>query len=163
VNFTYRSARSGAFVGGISAAILIETVAIHLLLVSTLPALAYVLTAFSLLAIAWLARDYVALGSGAVSVTDEMIRLTIGRRFDISVPRANVARASQPTFRDLPTPGTNQGRDYLNMTKPASPNVLIALKEPMRVRLPGGIHRMVKRFSLHLDDPTGFVAEVSRD
>jgi hypothetical protein len=158
LRFTYRSARSGAFALGISAAILIETVAIHLLIVTRIPVLAYSLTILSVLGIVWIVRDYTALGSGAVVVTDETIQFTVGRRFDTSVSRANIARALQPTFRDLPTPGTNQGRDYLNMTKPASPNVLIVLKEPASVRLAGGLSRQVRRLSLHLDDPTGFLA-----
>ena len=161
MRYTYRSARSGAFVIGISAAILIETVAIHLLIVTRIPVLAYSLTILSVLGIVWIVRDYIALGSGAVVVSSDTIQLTVGRRFDISVPRTNIARALQPSFRDLPTPGTNQGRDYLNMTKPASPNVLIVLKEPMLVRLPGGLRRQVVRFSVHLDDATGFVALLS--
>jgi hypothetical protein len=66
----------------------------------------------------------------------------------------------QPTFRDLPAPGTNQGRDYLNLTKPAAPSVLIVLDETQRVRLTLGIHREVRRVALRLDDADGFVRVV---
>ena len=107
--FSYRSARSGSLVVGFSIAILVETVAIHLLLVRRHPLLAWSLTVLSAWAIVWLARDYRALGDGRVRVDDEIIHLTIGRRYDIHVPRARVDRAYKPTFRDLPTPGTNEG------------------------------------------------------
>jgi hypothetical protein len=158
--FSYRSARSGSFLIGISAAILIETAAVHLVLVSRLPLLAFTLTTLSVLAIIWLVRDYLALGRQVVQLDDETLRLKVGRRFDISVSLANITRVLRPSFRDLPTPGTNQGRDYLNLTKPASPNVLIVLQKPIRVRFTAGLHRLVSRFSLHLDEPDAFVSEL---
>ena len=139
--------------------LLIETAALHLVLVSRHPVLAVSLTTSSVLAIIWLVRDYLALGRQVVQLDDETLRLKVGRRFDISVALANITRVLRPSFRDLPTPGTNQGRDYLNLTKPASPNVLIVLHMPVKVRLPGGFHRMVGRLSLHLDEPEVFVNE----
>ena len=48
-------------------------------------------------------------------------------------------------------------RDYLNLTKPAAPNVLIMLATPQRVRLVAGIHREVRRLALRLDDPDSFL------
>ena len=92
-----------------------------------------------------------------ISVDDEKVDLTIGRRYSMRVPRAIIADVSQPSFRDLPTPGTNEGRDFLNLLKPATPNVLIRLREPLRVRLPGGFHRTVTRLGLHLDNPSAFI------
>ncbi len=159
--FSLRTARSGSLVAGLSAAILIETVAVHVLLASRHPAVAWVLTGLSLLAVAYLVRDYQALGRGLVRLADERLELIIGRRYGFELPLSNVERIIQPSFRDLPTPGTNQGRDYVNLTKPASPNVLITLKAPVRIRLPGGVHRVVRRLSMHLDDPAGFVAATS--
>ena len=146
---------------GISAAIAIETVAFPLLLGRRVPWLAWTLTLLSLYAIDWLVLDYLAMGSRALSVEGENVQLRIGRRFDFNLTRSQIARVIQPTFRDLPTPGTNQGRDFLNLTKPSAPNVLITLTEPVRVRLPGGIHRQVQRLALHLDDAAAFVATLS--
>ncbi len=155
--FTYRTARSGSFVVGISAAILIETAVVHLLLYGHSRIAALVLTALSLWAIAWLTRDYLALGNTALSVNDDRVDLRIGRRYSLHLPRSSITRVSQPTFRDLPAPGTNGGRDYLNLMKPATPNVLLTLQEPIRVRITAGFHRTVSRLALHLDDPSGFV------
>jgi len=157
LEFTYRSARSGAITAAIGAVVLIESVAVHFAVAAHHPRIAWALTLTSLYAVVWLVRDYRALGSGAVRVADDNVRLRIGRRFDVSIPLASVARTLKPTFRDLPTPGTNQGRDFLNLTKPAAPNVLIVLETMQRVRVMAGIHRDVQRVALKLDDPDGFL------
>jgi hypothetical protein len=161
VAFSYRSARSGSVLAGFGAAIVIETVALHLALVSRHPFLAWSLTTLNVLTIAWLIRDYVALGRHVIHVDDESLYLNVGRRFDISVSLSNIARALRPSFRDLPRSGTNQGRDYLDLTTPASPNVLLVLNSVVKVRLPGGFHRMIGRFGLHLDEPDAFLTEVA--
>ena len=159
--FSYRSARSGSFGAGISVVILVESVAVHFLLASRSRTAARLLILLSLWAIVWLVRDYQALSRGAIELTDDAILLSIGRRFSVRLERANIERVLKPSHRDLPTPGTNQGRDYLNMTKPAQPNVLIVLREPVEVRLAGRLRRSVRRFSMHLDDPSGFIERFS--
>jgi hypothetical protein len=134
---------------------------VHFAVAARHPTLAWMLTLASLFAVAWLMRDYVAMGTGSIRLSDDTVELEIGARFDISIPIAAIARAFQPTFRDLPAPGTNQGRDYLNLTKPASPNVLIVLNAPRRVRLAPGLHRDVTRIGLRLDDGAAFLAALS--
>ena len=79
---------------------------------------------------------------------------------NVRVPRALIAHVVTPTFCDLPTPGTNQGVDFLNPTKPATPNVLLTLQEPMTLRLPGR-QRTIRRIALYLDDPEAFIAAAS--
>lgn len=135
--------------------------AVHALLVGRYPAVAWFLTASSVFAIIWVARDYGALGRGAVDVERDRVRLRVGRRFDIAIPLASIARVLQPTFRDLPSPGTNEGRDFLNLTQPAQPNVLIVTGAPLRVRIGAGLHKNVVRFALHLDAPAEFVSTVA--
>lgn len=160
--FTYRSARSPGVTFAICVVVIIEAVAFHFLIAARHPAIAWPLTLLSLSAVVWLLRDYQALGSGAIQLDAQTLSLTVGRRFNVALPIASLDRAFAPTFRDLPTPGTNQGRDYLNLTKPAAPNALIILREPRRVRIAIGVHRMVQRVSLHVDDPTGFLRELDQ-
>jgi hypothetical protein len=161
VLFSYRSARSAPLVIGIGIAILIETLVLHLALSARHPIAAWSLTALSAMTVAWLVRDYSALGTGAVRVAEGDVHLKVGHQFDVRVPLANVGRAITPSFRDLPRPGTNDGRDYLNLTRPASPNVLLVLDEPVKVRLPGGLHRTVRRLGMHLDEPSRFIEVLS--
>jgi hypothetical protein len=159
--FSYRGARSSAITTAFCAVVAIESVAVHFAVAVRHPLVAWTLSLTSVAAFVWLVRDYRSLGSGAVLGTDHLVRLRIGRRFDITIPLARITRVLQPTFRDLPAPGTNQGRDYLNLTKPAAPNVLIVFDETQRVRLTLGIHREVRGIALRLDDADGFVRAVS--
>jgi hypothetical protein len=159
--FTYRRARSGSLVAGLGGAILVETVALHLWLAGRHPVLAWLLTLGSVSALVWLAADYRAMGTGALRVGGGRVELRVGRRFAIELPADAVAAAvARPTWRELPAAGTPAARDYLNLTKPATPNVLHMLAEPTSLRLPGGVGRTVRRLGLCVDDPTGFVAAV---
>lgn len=157
LEFSYRGARSGAITIAITAVIVIESVAVHFAIAARNRPLAWALTLTSVLAIVWLVRDYLALGRGLVRLGDDTVQLMIGRRFNIPISLGDIERALKPSFRDLPTPGTNEGRDYLNLTKPASPNVLIVLAGPQKVHVAAGIHRKVKRIGLKLDDSTAFL------
>ena len=155
--FTYRSARSGSFIAGIVLALLAETLVIHLWIVGRHPLVAWLLTISSLGAVAWLVADYLAMGRGAIGVGHDELALDIGRRFSVRRPRARVMSAALPTWRDLPEAGTPAASDYLNLTKPATPNVLLTLHEPTRVRIRGGIFRTARRIGLHVDDPERLV------
>lgn len=158
LEFSYRSARSGAITFAFVAVIVIESAAVHFAVAARRPMLAWGLTLTSVIAILWLVRDYQALGTGVIRLGDEMLELTIGRRFAIGIPIATIDRALPPTFRDLPAPGTTQGRDYLNLTKPAAPNVLLVLREPRRVRLTAGVRRDARRIAFRVDDAPRFLA-----
>lgn len=129
----------------------------HFAIAARRPTLAWVLTLTSLGAALWLVRDFRAMGIGVVRLGDDVLELTIGRRFAVVLPLAAIERASMPTFRDLPTAGTTQGRDFLNLTKPAAPNVLIALTQPQRVRVTAGVHRAARRIAFRLDDAPSFL------
>ena len=155
--FTYRTARSGGLVFGLSMAIVVETIALHALLMRRHPIAAWLLTASSLYVIWWLISDYRAMGSGTLRV-GATLDLDIGRRASVSFPSAQVASVTRPTWRERP----KRAPDYLNATKPAEPNVLIVTTEPVRARLTGGVHRSVTRIGLHVDEPEAFVAAVER-
>lgn len=157
-SFSYRSARSAPLVAGLGLVIAIETVVLHLWLASRHPIIAWTLTVSSLAAIAWLVADYRALGRGTVQLGDDLLDLRVGRRFAVSVPTNAVSSALRPTWRDLPSPGTPAAAGYLNLTKPATPNVLLILSSPMDVRLPGGLRRSATRFALCLDEPDAFLS-----
>lgn len=158
LEFSYRSARSAAITYTLVVVILIESAAVHFAVAARRPVLAWALTITSLVAVFWLVRDYRALGVGVVRLGNEMLELAIGRRFAINIPLAAIEHAVTPTFRDLPAAGTTQGRDFLNLTKPSTPNVLLVLGEPKRVRLTAGVYRHARRIAFRLDDAPRFLA-----
>jgi hypothetical protein len=157
LEFSYRSARSAAITFTLVTVILIESVAVHVAVAARQPTLAWVLTLTSLIAVLWLVRDYRAMGTGVVRLAGDAVELTIGRRFALVIPLAAIERATTPSFRDLPAAGTTQGRDFLNLTKPAAPNVLLVLGAPQRVRLTAGLYRNARRIAFRLDDAPSFL------
>lgn len=158
--FSCRSARSGALAAGFAIVVVVETAVLHLWLGARHPVVAWTLTLLGLATLAWLADDWRAMGRGGVSVGDEAIALRVGRRFRADVPRALVVGATHPTWRDLPASEGDAAREFLDLTQPADPNVLLTLAAPTPVRLPGGIQRRVRQLALHLDDPQAFLAAV---
>lgn len=160
LEFPYRSARSGSLIAGIGIALLAETLVLHLWLVAWHPLLAWAMTAISLLTLGWLAADYRAMDRGVIRLHAGELELKVGRRFTVRLPRENVASAMRPTWRDLPQMGTPAAASYLNLMKPAEPNVLLLLREPMQVRIAAGIRRTVGRVGLHVDEPERLVAAI---
>ena len=157
-SFTCRNARSLPIVIALIGVTVVEGGVVTILVANSYPIVAWALIALNVSGIVWFVADYRAMGIGGVEVTDDAVRMRIGRRWQLDVPRSSVALVLQPTFRDLPTPGTVDADDYANFTKPASANVLIVLEQPMKARGPGGVRKTVRRIGLHLDEPAAFVA-----
>jgi len=151
--FTYRSARSGSLFAGLGIALLVETVVLHLWIVGRHPLLAWLLTAGSFGTLAWLVANYVAMGRGAIRLDEHALAIVVGRHFLLHVPRDRIAAVMHPDWRDIPEGGTPAAADFVSPMKPAAPNVLITLVEPMRARVAGGLPRTVRRIGLHVDEP----------
>lgn len=161
MEFSYRSSRSASLFFGITMALVAETLGLHLWLVARHPLLAWTLTAISLGTLVWLAADYRALGAGRIRVTSDVIDLAIGKRVRGEVPRAAIASAIRPGWRDLPEPGTPAAKGFVNLTKPGTPNVLLSLSAPVSLRVAGGLTRSASRVALCVDQPDEFLAEVA--
>lgn len=73
--FTYRRARSGPLLAGLSLVIVAETAALHVWLVSRHPYVAWTLLALSLSTLGWLVADYRAMGRGAIRLGPETLDL----------------------------------------------------------------------------------------
>ena len=155
--FSHRGARSTPLVVTLAFLVAVESAGVHALLFRRLPWVAVTSSALGILALAWLVADHRALGSLASTVGEEAIELRVGRRLRATIPRALVVSAIAPTWRDLPAapePG------YVNATKPAEPNVLLTLREPVVAVLPGGLKKPVRRIALSVDAPEAFLVAV---
>lgn len=153
--FTYRNARDRAITAAIAVVILVETIVLHVALVAGHPVLAWRLTALSLITLAWLVADARAFGRGALRLDHEALHVAVGRRWTGEIPRGVIESAFRPTWRDIPA-GQSDAR-YVNLTKPAEPNVIIVLRSPVPLRMLGALTRQVTRVGLHLDKPDTFV------
>lgn len=156
-SFSHREARSTPIIVTLAGLVILETVGLHLILSRYSLPLALALSLLSLSALVWLISDYVALGKLKTTITDESLMLRAGRRARATIPRKLLTTAISPSWRDLPdTPN----RSYLNVTKPAEPNVLLTFSEPVVVTLPGGLRRSISMLALFVDTPEAFLAAI---
>jgi hypothetical protein len=150
--FSMRGARSVAIISVVAMVLILETGVLHIVLAARHPMIAWALTASSVSIVLWLTADQLSLGRCTVRVTGDQLVASIGRRVELKVPLSLVAAVTQPRWSDLP-----RGRaGYLNATKPATPNVLVAFLEPVNVRL-FGMRRPIASLGVHLDQPARFV------
>lgn len=152
--FTLESARSLPLTGALCAVIAIETAALHLLLMSRHPWIAWTLTALSLSTIVWLIGDYRAIGARPVVLEADALLVRLGRRFQARVPLREIARVEAPGWRDVPAKGSP---GYLKLSGPGSPNVLLTFVRPVEFTGPAGIRKSFTRVGLRLDQPADFL------
>ena len=154
IAFTSAGARSGAITAVIAMLLVVETAALHLLFRRVAPLLAWGLTAASLYALWWLVSDYITVGRVALRLDASTLHVHVGRRLHATIPRAAIASAIAPTWRDLGAAAP----PHFNATKPATPNVLIVFAAPQPARLLGMLPKSIGRLALHLDEPAAFLA-----
>ena len=150
LRFACRGARSTTVLAALLLVLAVESVVLHLWLAPSYPLVAWTLTALGVLTGGWLLGDYDALARAALTVSDQVITLDLGWRTRSTIPRASIARIAHASWRDVPD-GAPDG--YVNLAKPAEPNVLITCEPPATLRLFGAVDRPVRLLGLHVDDP----------
>lgn len=159
--FSFRSARSGAVTAGMALAVGVEAAVVHLWLYRTHTVWAWSSTTLSLVTLVWLVVQYRAFGTAQLRVSVARVELRVPGHGQLHVPRAQIATATVPTWRDLPESGA---RGYLNLMAPAEPNVLLALSDPARVHVMGGlVRRSITHLALRVDDPHSFLQSLTVD
>lgn len=155
-SFTYRSSRSAGFLIGILIAVAVETIAIHLLFHASHPLISWIVVWLSILSGVWIAADYRSRGTRALQLESDRLELRIGLRpaFDLSLD--NIAEVARANWRDIP----QQDPQYINMTAPAQPNVLLKLQQQVRVPIALGLKRRATQLGLHVDEPDQFVSSI---
>src|ERR1043165_6649664 len=154
-SFSHRQARSTPIIVTLAMLVILETGGVHLLLLRYSLLLALAVSLLSLTALVWLIADYLALGRLATIITDESLILRVGRRAKATIPLKLLATAITPSWRDLPDAPDGS---YLNVTKPAEPNVLLSFTEPVVINLPGGLRRSIRMLALFVDTPGAFLS-----
>jgi len=148
-SFTSSSARSAGVTGILVALVVIETGALHLLLMHVLPIAAFALSVSNLGLVLWLVADYRALGRETVRVDDAAVTLSLGLRVRARIPKASISRAVAPVWgQDLGAAAP----PVLNATKPTTPNVLLIFREPQELSIAGLLRRRVDRVAFAVDD-----------
>jgi hypothetical protein len=159
-SFSHRQAGSTPIMATFAVLVILETVVAHLLLSRYSLLLALAVSLLSLSALVWLVADYLALSRLSTIITDESLILRVGRRARAMIPRKLLTTAISPSWRDLPD---SPNRSYLNVTKPAEPNVLLTFSEPVIINLPGGLRRSIHMLAVFVDAPEDFLAAIRSD
>jgi hypothetical protein len=157
--FGVESARSLPFTAAFCGVVAIETAALHLLLMSRHPWIAWTLTALSLWTVVWLIGDYRAIAARPLVLGPDGLLVRLGRRFQARVPLSEIARAETPGWRDVPPKGSP---GYLKLSGFGSPNVLLTFVRPVEFTGPAGIRKSFTRVGLRLDRPADFLRSLPR-
>ncbi|MFN8582095.1 MAG: hypothetical protein U0163_14120 [Gemmatimonadaceae bacterium] len=154
VPFTALSARSRALVVGISAVLIIESAALHLLILRRWPWVSLVLALANLWTIWWFVQDYRAVADLPILAGESDVVVRLGKRLTGTVPYAAINAANRPTWQQIPESGR---AGYIKLSGWDDPNVLLELSAPAGFRGPFGIEKRGSLVGLRLDEPDEFV------
>ena len=157
VAFSALNARSKPLVVGFSIVIVVESLAVHLLIVQRYPWLAVLLWLTNAFTIWWLVRDYRMVESRPTLLRGDNAFVGIGKRLRGAIPYTMMESVLQPTWQERPGPAT---AEYVKLSGTGDPNVLIRLREPYTFVGPMGVRKSGRLIGLKLDDPDGFVRAV---
>jgi len=139
---------NGSLLVGIAMALAVETVMLHLFVVSRWgPLAAWVLTGTSLYSLLWLTGEFRARVLRPPYVTDDALVIRNGMRASVVVPRTELSAVERVTWRTLPA----KAADYLDIARPGEPNVVLHFRDPVEVALLFGRRRRVTRIGLRAE------------
>lgn len=157
VAFSALSARSKPLVIGASIVIVVESLAVHMLIVRRYPWLAVLLWLTNAFTIWWLVSDYRIVESRPTVLRRDHAVVGIGKRLRGAIPYTMMEAVLQPTWQERPGPTTPE---YVRLSGMGDPNVLLRLREPFSFIGPMGVRKSGRLIGLKLDDPDGFVRAV---
>lgn len=152
VMFSVDASSAGTMAAGFGLVIVIETVVMHLLLMRWSLVAAVALTGFSLYSVLWLVGDYRATRHRPVVLDGRRLILRAGLRCHVVVGIEQLASVRLLSWRDVP----ERAAGYLNTTRPGHPNVMIELRDPIKVTTVLGLQRPAQRIGLRLVEPQRF-------
>jgi hypothetical protein len=149
--FAMRSTGWLLFAGVLGFLVVAETTAAHIGLAMWSPTVAWISTASSAYTLVWLVGDAQAIRLYPVAIVGDALRVTVGVRWRVTIPRADIASVTRT--RTVP-----DGALSLALFEPT---VLVTLRAPIEVRGLLGRRRVADRIALTIDDPDAFIAAVA--
>jgi hypothetical protein len=150
----HREAGYPAVASVVALLVVVETTAVHLLVGLWSTTVAWVLSGLSAYAIVWLLGDGRALGARPTRVTAAELRLRVGLRWEVDVPRSRIAEVRRLS------PGEASEGEGLRAVVIGDPNVRLALHEPVEVTGMYGTRRRVRVIRLRVDEADRFCARL---
>ena len=156
--FTYHEKSGNGLVLGVFLVLIaIEVPALHLLLGSKFPTLAWVLTALGLYGVVFILGDFNATRLRPIRIHDSKFDLKIGLRWRCTIPLSEIDDIEATTF-DI------EDRDgLLNCVVIGNQNLVIRLKRPHTATGIYGFEREFDRIAIAVDEPALFSAALTCD
>jgi hypothetical protein len=148
-SFSYhRNSGYGALIVTLMIISAVEIVGMHLAVRLWSDTAAWLLSALGVYAVVWMAGDYQAVRLRPVVAADDALRVRVGLRWSVSIAYTQIEQV-RPRGKELlskRTPG------YLHAALLTDPQMVLVLREPVRVRGPYGIEKEVRRVGLAVDE-----------
>lgn len=152
---SYRSNSYAPFFAAITMAIVIETVALHLVVQALWSSVAaWILTGLGLYSLIWLIGDFQALRLRRTTLTQESVEIRLGTRWEITIPRSDIAGVELLGKTDS-TDARPEPR-AVKLVLLGQPDVEIRLNRPVTVRGLFGLRKTTSILRLQVDDAADF-------
>lgn len=132
-----------------------ESIAVHYFLVTIDNKVAWIATLASIYTVLWICGDFQAIRLNPITISQEKIALNAGKRWRVVINREMIEEILDINKAEHLT----KRKDYLDMTVAGEPSLLIALKEPVKVKGLFGIKRSCKYFGIFVDDLAAFKSQ----
>lgn len=140
---------------GLGMALLVETVALHLLVRQWSGIAAAILTGLSLYALIWLVGDYRAIAARPIRIEPTHLAIRLGLRWEADIPIDRIAGAEI-----LRSHRAKPARDTLVLALLSQPNLLVRLDAPVEVTGMYGLRRTAGELWLRVDGAEKLCAEL---
>jgi hypothetical protein len=135
--------------------LLVETTALHLLLLRWSALAAWIFTGLSLYSLLWLIGDYHAIRLHPIVLDETHLHLRIGMRWRATIPLNDIAEIQNPSRREKNT------TDCVSLALFGSPRLVMALRQPVKIKGLFGIQKETRRLALTIDDEKRFQQELN--
>jgi hypothetical protein len=131
---------------------LLEMTVVHLMLRHSSPITAKVMLVVGAYGVIWFFGDFQTVRLRPVIVDNESLRLRVGVRKELRIPRESVEK-----LEDMPSTGENRrDPDYARCTAFGPPDLIIRLRKPAKLERMVGKDRTVSFIGVKIDDDAGF-------
>ncbi len=135
--------------------LLVETTALHLLLQHWSALAAWIFTGLSLYSLLWLIGDYHAIRLHPIVLDETHLHLRIGMRWRATIPLSDIAEIQNLSRRE------KSDDDYVSVALFGSPRLVMALRQPIKIKGLFGIQKETRRLALTIDDEKRFRQELN--
>lgn len=149
---------AGTLLVGLTIAVIVETLVLHLVVSRWSHIAAWILTGLSIYGLIWMLGDFRALRARLTIITNDTLHLRLGLRWEADIPLEAIAGAEQAR-RQL-----GDAKDKYELVAPVAgaTSVRIRFHEPTAITGAYAMRRTVTSVVTHVDDAAAFCEQVNQ-